>query len=74
MIDTFDYIVCDEAHYFISDSSFNPATELAFNFLNDNEEAVKIFMTGTPDGLYYLPWAQGLKMLKEADYYNNKVK
>lgn len=74
MIDTFDYIVCDEAHYFISDSSFNPATELAFNFLNDNEEAVKIFMTGTPDGLYYLPWAQGLKILKEADYYNNNVK
>ncbi|MGG4490824.1 DEAD/DEAH box helicase family protein [Metabacillus idriensis] len=74
MIKSFDYIICDEAHYFVSDSSFNTKTELSFNFLNQNVEAVKIFMTGTYDGLYYLPWNNQLEVLKEANYYNNSVK
>lgn len=71
---TFDYIVCDEAHYFISDSSFNSKTELAFDFLNESLDAVKIYMTGTSDGLFYLPWNRPLNILKEANYYNNSVK
>lgn len=71
---TFDYIVCDEAHYFISDSSFNSKTELAFDFLNESLDAVKIYMTGTSDGLFYLLWNRPLNILKEANYYNNSVK
>ncbi|MED0977009.1 DEAD/DEAH box helicase family protein [Bacillus paranthracis] len=74
MIHSFDYIVCDEAHYFVSDSSFNTRTELAFNFLNQNDKAVKIFMTATSEGLYYLPWNNELEVLKEANFYNNQVK
>ncbi|MFQ3546594.1 DEAD/DEAH box helicase family protein [Halobacillus rhizosphaerae] len=61
----YDYIVCDEAHYFVSDSSFNTKTELVFDFLNDNENGVKIFMTGTSNGLYYLPWKMNWKFLKK---------
>lgn len=74
MINSFDYIICDEAHYFVSDSSFNTKTELSFNFLNECYSAVKIFMTGTYDGLFYLPWKSELNVLKEANYYNNNVK
>jgi hypothetical protein len=58
----------------VSDSSFNTRTELAFNFLNQNDKAVKIFMTATAEGLYYLPWNNELEVLKEANFYNNQVK
>lgn len=74
MIDIYDYIVCDEAHYFVSDSSFNTKTELAFNFLNQNDKATKILMTATSEGLHYLPWKNELEVLKEANFYNNQVK
>lgn len=69
----YDYIVCDEAHYFISDASFNPKTELVFDFLDRNENAVKIFMSGTYQCLDYLPFTRPLELLKEANYYNNNV-
>ena len=72
-INSYDFIICDEAHYFVSDSSFNTKTELAFNFLNENEKAIKIFMTATSDGLIYLPWKSELKSLNEANYYNHNV-
>ncbi|PFZ06586.1 hypothetical protein COL63_27450 [Bacillus pseudomycoides] len=74
MLHSYDYIVCDEAHYFVSDSSFNTKTELAFDFLNENTEAIKIFMTATSGGLGYLPWTNKLEVLHEANYYNNQVK
>lgn len=74
MINTYDYIICDEAHYFVSDSSFNTKTEVSFNYLNDHTDAIKIFMTATSDGLYFLPWKEKLESLKEANYYNNSVK
>lgn len=74
IIHSYDYIVCDEAHYFVSDSSFNTRTELAFDFLNENTEAIKIFMTATSEGLGYLPWKNKLEVLHVANYYNNQVK
>ncbi|MDN4493360.1 DEAD/DEAH box helicase family protein [Ureibacillus aquaedulcis] len=74
ILKTFDYIVCDEAHYFVSDSAFNTKTELSFNYLNENTDAVKIFMTATSDGLFYLPWKNKFEVLKEANFYNNSVK
>jgi Type III restriction enzyme, res subunit len=74
MLNSFDYIVCDEAHYFVSDSSFNSKTELAFDFLEQNKKAIKIFMTATSEGLYYLTWKNRLEVLNEANYYNNNVK
>ncbi|WP_121609835.1 DEAD/DEAH box helicase family protein [Mesobacillus foraminis] len=67
MLKYYDYIVCDEAHYFVSDSSFNTKTELSFNFLNENSNAVKIFMTATSEGLGYLPWKHKLEVLKKAN-------
>lgn len=44
-------IVCDEAHYFLSDSTFNLRTDLSLDWVMGNKHAIKIFMTATPDSL-----------------------
>lgn len=42
------YIVYDECHYFLSDSIFNPATSLSFDFLaRQFNQKVQIFMSAT---------------------------
>lgn len=44
----FDVIVCDEAHYFVSDSTYNRHTDRSlYRILG--QQAVKIFMTATPN-------------------------
>ena len=50
-IDHFDYIVCDECHFFLSDSGFNNKTDLAFEALirERHRNAVKIFISATMD-------------------------
>ncbi len=47
-VTTYDFIVCDEAHYFIEDAELTKRTDLSFNFIN-NSNAVIILMSGTPD-------------------------
>lgn len=47
-ISNFKYVVCDEAHYFFTDSAFNRRTDLFFNKILDNTGICKIFMTATP--------------------------
>lgn len=69
----FDYIVCDEAHYFTKDTSMNNKTVLSFNWINNNDDIIKIFMTATYESLDYLPFKEPLQILKEADYYENNV-
>ncbi|WP_196002098.1 DEAD/DEAH box helicase family protein [Clostridium sp. 1001271B_151109_B4] len=69
-----NYIVCDEAHYFIKDTSMNNKTVLSFDWLNNNHNIVKIFMTATYEALDYLPFLNKLEVLKDADYNNNNVK
>lgn len=45
----FDYIILDEAHFLLSDSSFNPLTYLAYDLFVNNihHHSVKIFITAT---------------------------
>lgn len=45
-LDNFDYIICDEAHYFFTDASFNRTTDLSFEWIVSNN-ACKILMTAT---------------------------
>lgn len=72
-LNQFDFIVCDEAHYFISDCTMNYKTEIRFDWLNNNNnKAIKLFLTGTYKSFGYLPW-YNMKKLKEADYYNTMV-
>lgn len=45
----YNIIICDECHYFVSDSIFNPYTHRSLQrILNDALHAVKFFITATP--------------------------
>lgn len=45
----FKYIVCDEAHYFFMDSTFNHMTNLSANYIKDcTNDKVVILMSATP--------------------------
>lgn len=47
----YDYIVCDEFHYFLSDSIFNDKTDVSFDQIMQNNNAVKIFMSATGENM-----------------------
>lgn len=47
--DKYKFIVCDEFHFFISDSKFNNNTDLSFYSILENKSAIKIFMSATSD-------------------------
>lgn len=48
---TYDCIICDEAHYFFLDSAFNNCTYLSFQWLMQQTQSTKIFMSATCDSL-----------------------
>ena len=63
----FDYVVCDECHYFFTDSVFNRFTDIALITILESK-ACKIFMSATPrlfksyieeKGLDYTPYETG---------------
>jgi hypothetical protein len=43
----YDYIVCDESHYFITDSTFNHITDVSLEAILKTTKATKIFMSAT---------------------------
>lgn len=45
-LEQYDYIVCDEAHYFLEDSYTN-ATNISFDWVMSQDNSIKIFMTAT---------------------------
>lgn len=47
----YDYIVCDEFHYFLNDSAFSDRTDVAFTQVMENKSAVKIFMSATGENM-----------------------
>lgn len=72
-LDKYDYIICDECHYLTKDSDMSPKTAYSYEWLNNNNIAIKIFLTGTYDSFSYLSWKTPMKQLKYADYYNNNI-
>lgn len=50
-LEQYDYIVCDEFHYFISDASFNNTTDISFKKIISMGNAVKIFMSATSENV-----------------------
>lgn len=46
-----DVIICDEAHFFLSDSSFNWRTDLSFEWIMAQTRAIRIFLTATDSGI-----------------------
>lgn len=46
-----DLIICDEFHYFLTDSIFNRNTQLSYNFIFHQDNVLKLLLTATPHGI-----------------------
>lgn len=44
----YDYVICDEAHYFFTDASFNNKINLVFRKILRDDKITKVFMSATP--------------------------
>nr|WP_214480987.1 helicase-related protein [Bacillus sp. SM2101] len=45
----YDYIICDEFHYFMSDAGFNKTTDMSLNAILSQNNHIRIFMSATGD-------------------------
>lgn len=45
----YEYIICDEFHYFCSDARFNNCTDISFYAILSYDKAIRIYMSATPD-------------------------
>ena len=72
MLKNYDYIVVDEAHYFLSDSNFNHTTDKSLDAILSSDATI-IFMTATSQKIKrYLTEIKKLK-LKNYDFDSQKV-
>lgn len=86
-IQAYNYIVCDEFHYVLSDAIFNKYTDLTYNWITSQNEAIKIFMSGTghrifnklkssgvvkPNSEYVIPY--DYSYVNECRFFRNKEK
>lgn len=62
----YEYIVCDEFHYFMSDASFNHNTDISLNLILKQQNAIKIFMSATGD--YVKNYINNIKHIETIDY------
>lgn len=46
-IEHFDYVISDECHFLLSDSTFNEYTDLAYHYLMNQKDNVTVFMSAT---------------------------
>lgn len=46
-LDFYDFIICDESHYFLSDSDFNSLTNISLMKIMGTCRSVKVFMSAT---------------------------
>ncbi|MBO1686126.1 DEAD/DEAH box helicase family protein [Clostridium butyricum] len=51
-IQQYNYIVCDEFHYVLSDAVFNKYTDLTYEWIINRDDSIKIFMSGTGDRIF----------------------
>lgn len=52
-IDHYNYIICDEAHYFITDS-WNESTDMSFKWVNTQHNSIVIYMSATGEEVFNL--------------------
>lgn len=64
--DEYQYIVCDEFHYFLSDASFNKYTDISLNAIIEKNDKVRIFMSATGDLME--KYLSGFKKLDTISY------
>ena len=51
-IPEYDVYICDEAHFFLSDSEFNLYTDVSYRYILNQAKAVVIFMTATYHNIF----------------------
>ena len=52
-IENYNYIICDEAHYFITDS-WNESTDMSFKWVNTQHNSIVIYMSATGEEVFNL--------------------
>ena len=52
IMEHYDYIVCDEFHYVTCDSMFNIYTDLVYDWILNQTNSTKIFMSGTASTIF----------------------
>ena len=62
----YKYIVCDEMHYFFSDSAFSKTTDISINIILDQKDNIRIFMSAT--GNYTKNYIKNVKKNDTIDY------
>lgn len=62
----YQYIVCDEFHYFISDAAYNKNTDISLNLILSQQNSIKIFMSATGD--YVKKYINNKKNIETIDY------
>lgn len=66
-LDMYDYIVCDEYHYFFSDAGFNVFTDLTLTNILDQKDKVVILMSAT--AAIVKEYINGVLEIETNDYY-----
>lgn len=62
----YEYIVCDEFHYFMGDASFNKTTDMSLNTILKQTDKIRIFMSATGD--YMTNYIKKYRKLDTVDY------
>lgn len=63
---SYQYIIVDEFHYFLSDSAYNKFTDISLNMILSQNNCVRIFMSAT--GNYMLRYINNYKHIQTKDY------
>ena len=62
----YEYIVCDEFHYFLGDANYNKTTDISLNTILEQTFVTKIFMSATGD--YMKGYINTVKEIETIDY------
>ncbi|MBU3173701.1 DEAD/DEAH box helicase family protein [Clostridium estertheticum] len=62
----YDYIVCDEFHYFMSDAAYNKTTDISLNIILSQSGAIRVFMSAT--GEYMKLYINNIEKKVTIDY------
>ena len=63
----YDYIIADECHYFTTDAKFNDYTDVSYNYLMDQKEAVVIWISATAK--VFFRWMEDRRKVKKKNIY-----
>jgi len=62
----YQYIVCDEFHYFMGDASFSKTTDISLNMILSQKRITRIFMSATGDDMK--AYISNVKKIPTLDY------